>query len=125
MSPVEQFIRDLGRYHRPPRLSKNGRLVVMRRQDDAADRELAVEVTQLDGTDGGPWPDQPPKKICYSAGVEPVQPRDIQPLSGKQAHTPDEHWDRYNIDLSPAWAPDVEHKPNAFLKVAMELLEEA
>ena len=49
MSPVEQFIRDLGRYHRPPRVSKDGRLVVMRRQDDDADRKLAVEVTQLDG----------------------------------------------------------------------------
>lgn len=71
MSLVEQFIRDLGRYHSPPRVSKDGRLVVMRRQDDAAGRELAVEVTQLNGTDGGPWPDHPPKKICYSAGVEP------------------------------------------------------
>ena len=57
MSPVEQFIRDLGRYHRPPRVSKDGRLVVMRRQDAAAGRELAVEVAQLDGTDGGPWHD--------------------------------------------------------------------
>ena len=125
MSPVEQFIHDLGRYYPLIHLSKDGRLVVMPSLDDADDRELAVEVTQLDGTGGGPWPDRPPMKICYSASVEPAHPRGIPPLSSKEAHTPDKHWDRYDIDLSPAWAPHVRDKPDAFLKVATELLGEA
>ena len=46
----------------------------------------------------------------------------IKPLTGKQPHTPDEHWDRYGIDLSPAWNPNVEDKPGAFCRVAVQPL---
>ena len=123
MSIAEQFIRDLENYH-PLHLSEDGRLVVIPSVNDMEGQRLAVEVSQLDGSDSGPWPDAPPRKICYSARAEPAQPKGIPPLSGKEASTPDKHWDRYSIDLSAVWSSDLPHKPEIFLKVAIGILGE-
>lgn len=129
MSPVEQFIHDLGRHYQ-------WRECAIRMAIGIASAAMCCWLANRSAASAGSqklvkptrirlWSDRPPKKICYSASVEPAHPRGIPPLRSKEAHTPDKHWDRYDIDLSPAWAPHVRDKPDAFLKVAMELLGEA
>ena len=119
MGPVEQFIRDMTPFFEAVSRDDKHGLVVMVWESG---RKLAVEIPQLDGSASGPWPDKPPLKVCCSAGAEPGRADGIRPLTGKEPHTPDKHWDRYGIDLSPAWNPNVKDKPGAFCRVALQLL---
>lgn len=119
VGPVELFIRDMSPFFEAVSRDDEHGLVVMVWDDS---RKLAVEIAQLDGTDAGPWPDKPPLKVCCSAGTEPGRADGISPLTDRQPHTPDKHWDRYGIDLSPAWNPNVKNKPGAFCRAAIQLL---
>ena len=121
MNSVEQFIHDLGQHEQPPHLSEDKLLVVLPWRYDPG-RKVAVEVAQLDGSKGGPWPAVPPSRVCFSAGAEPSQPREISTLGLKEEGTPNRHWDRYPIDLSGVWAEaDERRRPDMFLKIVMQI----